>query len=91
MLSRQTSELDQLEDHLRVGPEVQLDLVADGDVLDRLGHQERKPVAAVLAEDADHAVRQRRGAELRFLVVGQQVHAHQLRRRIPAGGSGTGS
>ena len=45
-------QLDQLEDHLGVGAEVQLDLVADGDVLDRLGHEEAQPVAAVLAEDA---------------------------------------
>ena len=63
---------------LRVGAKVQFDLVADGYVLDRLGHQEAQPVAAVLAEYADRAVRQRRGAQLRVLVVGQQIHPHQL-------------
>ena len=40
--------------------------------------QEAQSVVAVLAEDADHAVGQRRRAELRVLVVGQQVHPHQL-------------
>ena len=71
-------QLDQLEDHLRVGAQVQLDLVADGDVLDRLGDQERQPVAAVLAEDPHHAIRQRRRAQLRLLVVGQQIHPDEL-------------
>ena len=85
------SQLDQIEDHLGVDAQIQFDLVADGHVLDRLGHEEAQPVAAVLAEEPHGAVGQRRGAELRVLVVGQEVHPHQLGRHIRQDDSDTGS
>ncbi len=43
MLSRQLRKLNEFEDHFRIDPQVQFDLVADGDVLDRLGRQEAQP------------------------------------------------
>ncbi len=78
MLSRENSGFDQLEDHLGIGAQIQFDLVADRNVFDRLLREIRQPVAAVVAEHADHAVGQRRRAELRILVVGQQIHPHEL-------------
>ena len=71
-------ELDPLEDHLGIGAQVQLDLVADRDVFDRLLREIGEPVAAIVAEDADHAIRQWRRAELRVLVVREQVHSDEL-------------
>ena len=85
------AELDQLEDHFRIGTEIQLDLVADRDVLDRLLREIRQPVAAVVAKDADDAVGQRRRAELRFLVVGEQIHPHELVAVFLRADSDTGS
>ena len=78
ILSRNDRSLISSKIDVGIGAEVQLDLVADGDVFDRLRGEEGEPVAAIVAKDADHAVGERRGAELRFLVVGQQVHPDEL-------------
>ena len=72
-------DLEEFENHVGIGAEIQFDLVADGDVLDRLGDEEAQTPTAVVAKETNYAVGQRRGAQFRVLIVLQQIHPHQLR------------
>ena len=75
-----------LVDNLVVGPDVQFNLLLDGDVLGRLRRVVREPVLGALPEDADDTVGKGRIAEFVFLVIREDEEPDRAHAKALAAG-----